>query len=101
MIIREWRAQASRSHSAMYPEHFRAVVIPELKGIPGFLGASLSQCQRGNHVEFVVLTRWATMDAVRQFAGASPENAVVDQRAVAALTAYDGVVRHYEVLEWL
>jgi len=38
------------------------------------------------------------MDAVRTFAGATPERAVVEPEAQAALVRYDTEVRHYELV---
>jgi hypothetical protein len=57
MIIRAWRGRTSRARSDAYPKHFRAVVVPELRRVPGFLGAQLSQRSMGGKVEFLVLTR--------------------------------------------
>jgi heme-degrading monooxygenase HmoA len=99
MIIREWRCRARQSESAKYPDYFRSEVIPELRNVQGFAGALLSQRQSGEYVEFLVLTRWKSMDAIRAFAGAVPENAVIDTRALATVVAYDDKVRHYDVLE--
>lgn len=99
MIIREWRGRAPRSRIAEYPTHFKTKVVPELRDVPGFLGATLSKREDGERVEFVVLTRWKSMEAVRAFAGADPERAVVEPGAIAALSDYDRTVRHYEVLE--
>ncbi|GFE91133.1 antibiotic biosynthesis monooxygenase family protein [Steroidobacter agaridevorans] len=99
MIIREWRGRAARSRTAQYPTHFRTNVVPELRNVPGFLGATLSKREDGEQVEFVVLTRWQSMEAVRAFAGADPSRAVVEPGAVAALNDYDHTVRHYEIIE--
>ena len=99
MIIREWRGRAARSRIAEYPTHFRTNVVPELRNVPGFLGATLSKREAGEQIEFVVLTRWKSMEAVRAFAGADPDRAVVEPGAVAALNDYDHTVRHYEVIE--
>jgi len=99
MIIREWRGRAPRARSNEYPLHFRIRVVPELRDVPGFLGATLSKREEGELVEFVVLTRWRSLDAVRAFAGADLDRAVVEPGAVAALSDYDHTVRHYEVLE--
>jgi heme-degrading monooxygenase HmoA len=49
-------------------------------------------------VEFVVLTLWESMDAVRKFAGPKLENAVVEPEARAALTEFDKFVAHFEVI---
>ncbi|HEY2683080.1 MAG TPA: antibiotic biosynthesis monooxygenase [Steroidobacteraceae bacterium] len=99
MIIREWRGRASRSQSAEYPKHFRGAVLPELRNVPGFLGAYLTQRADGERVEFLVLTRWASMEAIQKFAGSNPEEAVVEPGARAALEDFDRHVRHYVVLE--
>jgi heme-degrading monooxygenase HmoA len=73
--------------------------MPGLRSVRGFLGAFLSECREDEHVEFLVLTRWASMDAIRAFAGPDPEEAVVEPAAIAALIEFDKRVRHYEVLE--
>jgi len=99
MIIREWRGRAAIEHADRYPQHFRSVVLPELRGVPGFAGACLIRRTAGDRVEFMVLTRWESMRSVRAFAGADAEKAVVEPGAVAALIDFDAQVRHYEVLE--
>jgi heme-degrading monooxygenase HmoA len=99
MIIREWRGRAERVRAEEYPGHFRNAVVPDLRRVPGFLGASLSKRQDGERVEFVVHSRWSSMDSIRAFAGSDPDRAVVEPGAVAALADYDQTVRHYEVLE--
>jgi heme-degrading monooxygenase HmoA len=99
MIIREWRGRASPSKAEAYPKHFHDKVVPELRQIPGFVGAQLSRRQLDDKIEFLVLTRWQSMDAIRGFAGTDVEKAVVEPGAVAALVEFDTTVRHYEALE--
>jgi heme-degrading monooxygenase HmoA len=99
MIIRAWRGRTSRARSDAYPKHFREAVVPDLHRVPGFLGAHLSQRSMGGKVEFLVLTRWQSMEAIRAFAGPTANKAVVEPGAVAALDDFDDTVRHYEVLE--
>ena len=99
MILRVWRARADRDREAAYPDHFRRHVVPELQRIPGFLGANLASREHDGGVEFTVCTRWASMDAVRRFAGVEPERAVVEPGAVAALRTYDDHVTHHIVVQ--
>jgi heme-degrading monooxygenase HmoA len=99
MIIREWRGRASPSRAEAYPKHFREKVVPELRHLPGFIGADLGQRQLDDKLEFLVLTRWQSIDAIRAFAGADVEHAVVEPGAVAALIEFETGVRHYEVIE--
>ena len=99
MVVREWRGLAAPERADAYPKHFRERVVPELRGVAGFVGAKLCRRQIGDRVEFLVLTRWRSMEAVRAFAGPSPERAVVEPGAVAALIDFDETARHYEVIE--
>jgi heme-degrading monooxygenase HmoA len=101
MIIREWRGRAVRERANAYPEHFRESVVPELRKVPGFIGVHLCQRQieRSNKVEFLVLTRWESMEAIRSFAGASVDKAVVEPAAMAALADFDDTVQHFDVIE--
>jgi heme-degrading monooxygenase HmoA len=99
MIIREWRGRTRPSNADAYPRHFREKVVPELRKVPGFVGAHLSRRQLGDQIEFLVLTRWQSMDAIRGFAGADTEKAVVEPDAIAALVEFDNAVHHYVVID--
>jgi heme-degrading monooxygenase HmoA len=99
MIIREWRGRAAIDNATAYPAHFRNGVIPELKTIAGFLGADLSRRHINDKIEFLVLTRWISMEAIKSFAGSNASKAVVEPGAIAALVDFDDEVKHYEVIE--
>jgi heme-degrading monooxygenase HmoA len=99
MFIREWRGRAEQAEAVRYPEYFRREVIRQLRQAPGFQGGYLSRRDVGDQVEFLVLTRWNSMDSIREFTGSVADHAVIDPGAIATLVAYDHSVRHYEVLE--
>ncbi len=52
-------------------------------------------------VEFLVLTRWTSLDAIRAFAGDDIRKAVVEPEAAALLASFDSTVEHFEVVEEL
>lgn len=97
MIVRSWSARTTRAHLPAYVAHVRRQVLPELRAIEGFRGASVLQREADGAVEVVVQTRWDSLDAIRRFAGADAERAVVEDAAAAVLTAFDSRVKHYEV----
>jgi quinol monooxygenase YgiN len=99
VIIREWRGRAARSNPEAYPHHFRANVMPELRQLPGFLGAHLCRRHLGDGIEFLVLTKWQSMDAIRAFAGDDAGKAIVDPEGVATLVDFDDRAQHYEAIE--
>ena len=96
MIARLWRGLAGTPAGAdAYQQHVTRKVLPALRGIEGHRGARVLRRDQ----EFIVVTFWESMDAIRKFAGADPEQAVVEPEARAVLTEYDQRVRHYEVVQ--
>ena len=98
MVLRMWRARATAEKSGDYIDHVTKKVFPALHAIEGHRGACLLQRTIDGAIEFVVLTLWESMQAVRRFAGAKPEKAVVEPEARAVLTAFDESVTHFEVV---
>ncbi|HEY4777578.1 MAG TPA: antibiotic biosynthesis monooxygenase [Candidatus Acidoferrales bacterium] len=98
MIVRTWRGSTSLSNQPVYVEHFEKNVLPELREIKGFLGASLLRRNLSGEAEVFVLTKWTSMDAIQMFAGSDVERAVVAPEAAAVLIEYDRTVSHYEVV---
>jgi heme-degrading monooxygenase HmoA len=101
MIARTWRGRAALNRPDDYVNHFKASVLPELKAIEGFLGATLMRRTRAADIEFQVITRWASLAAIKAFAGEDFERAVVEPGAVAALKDFDDTVAHYDVVSSL
>ena len=99
MIVRSWRGRAPSSDANAYIEFFKRKVLPILRGIEGFSGVSLLRQNRSSDVEFLVLTRWASLDAVRAFAGTDIRKAVVEPEAAALLSSFDPTVEHFEIIE--
>jgi heme-degrading monooxygenase HmoA len=97
VITRVWRGWASGEGADRYQHHYETAVLPELRAIPGFRGARLLRREQDGTVEFVSLTDFDDLDAVRAFAGPDPDVAVVAAEARAALTRFEDRVTHHEV----
>jgi mannose-6-phosphate isomerase-like protein (cupin superfamily) len=100
VIARRWTALAEGLTEAdAYTAHFGAAVRPHLERTHGFLGATIERVEAGQAVEIVVVTRWASMDAIRGFAGEDVDVAVVEAEAQAVLSQFDSRVRHIEIAD--
>ena len=99
MIARHWRGYARADRASDYEAHLREATLPALTRIEGFVDASILKRPAGNAVEFLVVTRWRTMEAIRQFAGTDVDAAVVPAEVADMMIDYDRRVAHYEVLE--
>ena len=98
MIARQWKGYASNERADAYAAHLSGSVLPQLRALPGFRGASLARREIDAETELLVTTRWESMEAVRAFAGDKPEVAVVEPAARAVLSRFDATVAHYEVV---
>ena len=99
MIARVWKGVARDAANAdAYLRHLAANVLPALATIEGYREVRVLRRADHGRVEFLVLTFWDSMEAIRRFAGADPQRAVVEPEARAVLAEYDDVVRHYEVM---
>ncbi len=96
-ILRRWSARATEAQLPKYLEHFSKNVLPELRRVPGYLGATVSTRRLQDEVEIVVETNWHSLDSIRNFAGPDLEAAVVAPEAAALLTSFDRRVRHSEI----
>ncbi len=96
-ILRRWSARTTESQLPKYLEHFSKSVVPELRRVPGYLGATVSTRRLQDEVEVVVETTWRSLESIRAFAGPDLEAAVVPDEAAALLTTFDRRVCHSEI----
>ena len=94
MISRQWRGLAKVAFAEAYVQHLHAETFPTLHKLPGFVGASILRRSVPEGVEFLVVTTWASVEAIRAFAGADVETAVVPRNVQEMMVAFDRVVRH-------
>jgi heme-degrading monooxygenase HmoA len=99
VIARHWHGLARRDEARNYVEHLRRDTFPALEQIAGFVGASILRRDVPGGVEFLIVTRWASMAAIESFAGSDPERAVVPPNVVGMMIEYDERVKHFEVLD--
>ena len=99
MISRQWRGLAHPSRAQDYVRHLRTETFPQLQEIPGFVDASILSRPFEAGIEFLIVTRWVSIDALARFSGSDPEAAVVPAKAAAMMIEYDRRVRHFEVVE--
>jgi heme-degrading monooxygenase HmoA len=99
MIARLWSARTTKANSTRYLEHFWQTMVPSLRKVNGYLGATVLVRSHGDLVEILVTTTWQSFAAVDAFAGKDRAAAVVASEAAALLSDYDRHVRHYEVAQ--
>jgi len=96
VISRVWHGWTKPEHADAYEAMLRSEILPGIHRVPGFRGATVLRRQYGTEVEFVTITRFDDMDAVRAFAGEDYETAVISPHARPILAHYDARSVHYE-----
>ena len=100
MIARLWQARTKPGMGASYLDYFRRTGLREFLETPGFRGAYTLRRAAGDASDYLILSLWDDMDAVRLFAGSDPDRAVyysgdVDYFPVDDLPL---LLDHYEVV---
>src|SRR4029079_14927204 len=93
---RIWHGWTAPENADAYEALLRSEVLPGIDRIEGFRGAHLLRRDAGDEVEFVTLTVFDSLEAVREFAGEDYEVAVVPPEARRLLAPYDESSAHYD-----
>ncbi|HWD89590.1 MAG TPA: antibiotic biosynthesis monooxygenase [Mucilaginibacter sp.] len=97
MIARHWKGLAKNERAADYIEHLQNETFKTLAGMDGFVKATILSRKFKEGTEFLVITEWRDIDAIKQFAGEAFETAVVPQAARDMMISFDPAVSHYEI----
>src|SRR2546428_14018182 len=98
MISRQWRGLARTDRADEYVQHLRRDTFPQLARIDGFVDANILRRPVERGVEFLVVTRWRSLDAIRKFAGADVETAVVPENGQQMMLDYDRRARPHRTV---
>ena len=99
MISRIWHGWTALENADKYESMLRADILPGIHRIKGYMGAYLMRRDAANHeVEFVTITQFIDINAVKAFAGADYERAVIAPGAGKLLAHYDERSAHYQTL---
>lgn len=99
MIARTWRGWTHRRDADEYVRYLFETGIEEYRATPGNRAAYILRRDEGDRTEFVTLTFWDSMDAVRSFAGADVDQAVFYPEDDRFLLDRETFALHYEVIE--
>jgi heme-degrading monooxygenase HmoA len=99
MICRLWHGWTTPEHADAYARYLREELYPRLDDVAGYRGHHVLRRTGDGEVEFVTLTWFESLDAVRSFAGDAYETPVITERAQALLARYDDRAEHYDLVE--
>jgi len=101
MITRIWHGWTTPQNADAYERLLRDAIFQGIaaRRIEGFRGIDLLRRVQTDEIEFVTVMWFDSLAAVRDFAGADYEVAVVPPAARALLRRFDARSAHYETVD--
>jgi len=99
MIARTWRGSTRNEDAAAYATYIARTGLAAYRSTPGNRGAWLLHRADGDRTEFLALSLWESLDAVRSFAGDDVERAVFYPEDDAFLVSRETTADHWQVTE--
>src|SRR5712671_3184864 len=99
MLARTWWGATNADDADNYLDYLRRTGLAEYAGIPGHRRTLTLRRIVRERAEFLIISLWDSMDAVRRFAGEDPERAVFYPEDDRYLVARDDHVTHFEVVD--
>jgi heme-degrading monooxygenase HmoA len=97
MIARIWRGAVARADGDEYERYVDETGFAAYGETPGNRGAWMLRRDTGELTEFLTLSLWESIDAVKAFAGEDYEVAVYYPEDERFLVEREDTVAHYEV----
>ena len=99
MIARTWTGVVRRADADAYADYIRETGFAEYGRTAGNRGAWMLRRDDGERTEFVTLSMWDSVDAIKAFAGEDIEAAVLYPEDERYLVGGASSVVHYEVVD--
>jgi len=98
MIARAWQGAVNRADAEEYAQYINDTGFAEYGRTPGNRGAWMLRRDDGERTEFITLSMWESVDAIRSFAGDDIEAAVLYPEDERFLIDGESTVTHYDVV---
>lgn len=98
MVARIWHGRTLTAKADDYEKYLQATGVKKILATEGNHGVEVLRRTDGPKTDFIVMSYWESMDAVKRFAGADYQKAVVMPRDAEFLIEVEPGVAHYEVV---
>jgi heme-degrading monooxygenase HmoA len=97
-IARIWRGRTLPSKADEYEAYLNRSGISKIRETPGNLGAYMLRRTENGKAEFLVISLWESVEAIRRFAGPDYQKAVILPKDREYLLEVEPNVLHYEIV---
>jgi heme-degrading monooxygenase HmoA len=96
MITRIWHGYTKPENADAFQQLVTTKILPGIHRVKGYQGSYLLRKDQESEVEFITLTLWDSIAAIREFAGDDYEVAVIHPEGRKLLARFDERSTHYE-----
>ncbi len=97
MIARHWRGWTRAENADGYEAFLKRKVLPGLRAIEGYRDTTILRRDGAEECEFVVISLFDSLEAVKRFAGEDYTTPVFEPEAKRFLSRIEEFATHYEV----
>lgn len=97
MIARVWRGAVRAGQGDAYAAYLDATGVRDIRATPGNQGVLVLRRDEPTQTEFVFISLWDSMDAIRRFAGEDAERARYYPEDLNFLLSLEPTVMHHSV----
>jgi heme-degrading monooxygenase HmoA len=98
MIARIWRGLTPVSRADDYFEYLKKTGLKDYRSVPGNQGVFVFRRTVGTTAEFLLISLWDSIDAIKSFAGEEPEKARYYPEDKEYLLDCEPTVNHFDLL---
>jgi heme-degrading monooxygenase HmoA len=99
-ITRIWHGRTKAEHADEYLKFLIDTGVPDYKRIPGNLSVEIWRAIEGDVCHFWTVTKWESLDSIKQFAGEDHKKAKYYAEDDKYLLEFEPNVRHCETFEF-
>jgi heme-degrading monooxygenase HmoA len=98
MIVRHWTGVTKKEDANAYITYLEQDTFKMLMTLNGFIDASILKREIDDGTEFLIVTTWHSLEAIKVFTGAADvDSAIVPQTTRNLMIRFDEKVKHYEI----
>ena len=99
MIARIWHGRTVASKADAYEKYLNDAGVSKIQKVPGNLGVEVLRRNQGGMTDFIVISYWTSLDAVKNYAGSDYAKVRPLDRDREFLVDPEPEVAHYEVVK--
>ncbi len=98
IVIRIWHGRVLKDKTEAYRDFLVRRAVPDYESVEGNLGVEILMRENGDAVDFLILSYWESVDAIKRFAGEDYEKEKYYDEDKDFLLEFEPNVQHYYIV---